>query len=81
MSLDAPAPIDAAGFDTCRSKVKAGRLGFSRFRRPTMDVCPIALAVGCAKCPAVSLCPVKSSLGDYKPPPMANDAKTGAKPK
>jgi hypothetical protein len=32
-----------------------------------MTVCPIALAVGCSKCPAVSVCPLKSVLGDYKP--------------
>jgi hypothetical protein len=31
-----------------------------------MTVCPIAIAVGCKKCPAFSVCPVKSSLGDYK---------------
>lgn len=32
-----------------------------------MTLCPIALAVGCSKCPAVSVCPLKSVLGDYKP--------------
>lgn len=31
-----------------------------------MVLCPIALAVGCKKCPVFSVCPVKSSLGDYK---------------
>jgi hypothetical protein len=31
-----------------------------------MVLCPIALAVGCARCPAVSICPLKSSIGDYK---------------
>ncbi len=31
-----------------------------------MTVCPIAIAVGCKKCPAFSVCPVKSSLGDFK---------------
>lgn len=30
-----------------------------------MTVCPIALAVGCQKCPAVKVCPVKTILGDY----------------
>ena len=46
-----------------------------------MVVCPIALAVGCNKCPAVSVCPFKTTLGDYKPP-AANDPKgPGAKPK
>jgi hypothetical protein len=29
-----------------------------------MTLCPIALAVGCKKCPAFSICPLKTSLGD-----------------
>ncbi|MDH3914670.1 MAG: hypothetical protein OEU49_13870 [Chromatiales bacterium] len=33
-----------------------------------MTLCPIALAAGCKKCPAFSVCPLKSSLGDYKGP-------------
>ena len=44
-----------------------------------MTVCPIAIAVGCKKCPVFSVCPVKTTLGDYKPPttdkPGAADAK------
>jgi hypothetical protein len=32
-----------------------------------MTVCPIAIAVGCKKCPVFSVCPVKSVIGDYKP--------------
>jgi hypothetical protein len=44
-----------------------------------MTVCPIAIAVGCKKCPAFSFCPVKSTLGDYKKEdesaaPAASDA-------
>ena len=41
-----------------------------------MTLCPIALAVGCAKCPAVSVCPLKQTLGDYTPPkaPEKTDA-------
>jgi hypothetical protein len=31
-----------------------------------MTVCPIAIAVGCKKCPAYSVCPLKGTLGDYK---------------
>ncbi len=31
-----------------------------------MTVCPIALAVGCKKCPAFSVCPLKGVLGDQK---------------
>jgi len=30
-----------------------------------MTVCPIAIMAGCKKCPAVSMCPLKSALGDY----------------
>ena len=29
-----------------------------------MTVCPIAIVVGCKKCPAFSICPAKSLLGD-----------------
>jgi hypothetical protein len=37
-----------------------------------MTLCPVALAVGCSKCPAFNICPVKGIIGDYKkdaPPP------------
>ena len=37
-----------------------------------MTLCPIALAVGCTKCPVFSMCPAKGIIGDYKkdtPPP------------
>lgn len=33
-----------------------------------MVLCPIALAAGCSKCPAFKVCPLKSVLGDHKPP-------------
>ena len=46
-----------------------------------MVICPIAIAVGCNKCPAVSVCPLKSSLGDYKAPPPADAKKSAAQPK
>ncbi len=29
-----------------------------------MTICPIAIAVGCQKCPAFSICPLKRVLGD-----------------
>jgi hypothetical protein len=29
-----------------------------------MTVCPVALVVGCQKCPAFSVCPLKSVIGD-----------------
>lgn len=30
-----------------------------------MKICPIAIAVTCRKCPIVSVCPVKTVIGDY----------------
>jgi hypothetical protein len=30
-----------------------------------MTLCPIALAAGCKKCPAFSVCPLKGVIGDY----------------
>lgn len=33
-----------------------------------MTLCPIAMAVGCGKCPVSKVCPVKGALGDYKKP-------------
>ena len=50
-----------------------------------MTVCPIALAVGCKKCPAFNVCPLKSVIGNYKKPDEeqakhhAAKAKGGAK--
>ena len=32
-----------------------------------MTLCPIALVAGCKKCPAFSVCPLKSVIGDYDP--------------
>ena len=32
-----------------------------------MTLCPIAIAVGCKKCPAFNVCPAKGLIGDYKP--------------
>ena len=40
-----------------------------------MTVCPIAIVAGCRKCPAISVCPLKTVLGDQ---PKAGD-KPGAK--
>lgn len=31
-----------------------------------MTICPIALAIGCRKCPIFAVCPAKSVIGDYK---------------
>ena len=40
------------------------------YRRNPMTLCPIAIAVGCAKCPAFSVCPLKTVIGDQ---PKAED--------
>jgi len=47
-----------------------------------MTLCPIALAVGCQKCPAFKVCPLKSVIGDQKQPsapPAAAPAKKAKK--
>jgi len=47
-----------------------------------MTLCPIAIAVGCKKCPAFSVCPLKTVIGDYRPeehPKRAPSSKGGAK--
>ena len=40
-----------------------------------MKICPIAIAVGCPKCPAFKVCPAKESLGGYKEPPKEDTKK------
>ena len=42
--------------------------GRSRFRLgdSIMTLCPVALAVGCIKCPVFKMCPAKGIIGDYK---------------
>ena len=30
-----------------------------------MKLCPVAIAVGCAKCPVVKVCPAKGVIGDF----------------
>lgn len=50
-----------------------------------MVLCPIAIAVGCKKCPIFAICPVKGLIGDYKPDepsksvPRRGKAKSSAK--
>jgi hypothetical protein len=39
----------------------------SPVRRIKMTLCPVALAVGCKKCPAFGFCPLKDVIGDHKP--------------
>lgn len=45
-----------------------------------MTLCPVALAVGCKKCPAFSACPLKSVIGDYKKPEDTTAPRQGDKP-
>ena len=46
-----------------------------------MTLCPIAIAVGCKKCPAFGVCPLKSVIGDQggAPAASAKDATDKAK--
>ena len=46
-----------------------------------MTLCPVALAVGCKKCPAFSGCPLKSVIGDYKKAEGTQGAQKAEKPK
>ncbi|MCF8149930.1 MAG: hypothetical protein K9K30_09675 [Burkholderiaceae bacterium] len=47
-----------------------------------MTICPIAIAVGCQKCPAFKICPLKGVLGDKPPAPEAKaKPKSAAKPR
>jgi hypothetical protein len=45
-------------------------LGAPHLESAAMTLCPIAIVASCAKCPAVSFCPLKSVIGDaVKPAP------------
>ncbi|MBC7483036.1 MAG: hypothetical protein H7337_14320 [Rhizobacter sp.] len=46
----------------------------SPWREPIMTLCPIAIVAGCKKCPAFSVCPLKTVIGDA---PKADEAKAG----
>lgn len=49
-----------------------------------MTLCPVALAVGCRKCPIFAVCPAKGVIGDYKPEepaPARKGAPAGSKKK
>jgi hypothetical protein len=45
-----------------------------------MTICPIAIVAGCKKCPAFSVCPLKSTLGDYRKDAAAAPAASNAQP-
>jgi len=44
-----------------------------------MTVCPVAIAVGCKKCPVFSVCPAKSIIGDQPKKDDSKDKSPGAK--
>ena len=44
-----------------------------------MTLCPIALVAGCKKCPAFTVCPLKSVIGDYKKPDEAQPNQQASK--
>ena len=46
-----------------------------------MTVCPIALAVGCRKCPIFAVSPVKGVIGDYRKEDDAPAKAAAARPK
>ena len=44
-----------------------------------MTLCPVAIAVGCRRCPIVSVCPVKTVIGDFVKPGPAKPAEVKTK--
>lgn len=38
-----------------------------------MTLCPIAVVSSCKKCPAFSICPLKTIIGDYMKPTKTDD--------
>jgi len=46
-----------------------------------MTLCPIAIAITCRQCPIVSVCPVKTVIGDYGQKKVAKPADAATKKK
>jgi hypothetical protein len=46
-----------------------------------MTLCPVAIAVGCKKCPVFSVCPLKSVIGDQKKEDDASKSSSAQTPK
>lgn len=44
-----------------------------------MVLCPVAIAVGCKKCPVFNLCPAKGIIGDFKKEQQSDQALNGDK--
>lgn len=45
-----------------------------------MTLCPIAIAVGCKKCPAFKVCPLKGVIGDYRKEEESQSKQQAGKP-
>jgi len=45
-----------------------------------MIICPVAIAIGCRKCPIFAFCPVKTVIGDQKPSSGAKRSDSAKKP-
>ena len=45
-----------------------------------MTLCPVALAASCKKCPVVSVCPLKTVIGDYPKSGGGSGKGSGKKP-
>ena len=43
-----------------------------------MTLCPIAVVAGCKKCPAFSVCPLKSVIGDQGKAEAEDEKKSSA---
>jgi hypothetical protein len=73
---DTPLDVTAVRPHTSRSR--------QQDEERSMTLCPIAIVAGCQKCPAFSVCPLKSVIGDQpkegQPKSPADAANTGKKP-
>lgn len=45
-----------------------------------MTICPVALAVGCKKCPVFAICPAKGIIGDQGGEPAKAETTAGKSP-
>lgn len=46
-----------------------------------MTLCPVALAVGCRKCPVFAVCPAKGLIGDQAPAASKPTSEADASPR
>ena len=46
-----------------------------------MTLCPVAMGVGCKKCPIFSVCPLKGVIGDFVKDAVEEATKPPPKPK